>query len=288
MSCVTSVRARLGEGPLWDAARRVVWWLDIKGPAIHAYEVTTGVNRTQPLDFRITALGLARDGQMVAAGDPGFVRLAVAPDLTVTVIEVLARVDEHPGNRFNDGKIDSRGDFWAGTMDDNEQAARGSLYRLRKNGQLSAVRTGISVPNGPTFLADGTVLTTDSVRRLITALALDESGNPISERVFAQFQPAHGYPDGMTVDAEDHVWIAFWDGWCVRRLSPEGEIVTQIALPVQRPTCPVFAGDSLDQLYVTSATIGLSPAALDQQPLAGGLLRLVPGAIGCKQGVFGG
>lgn len=286
--CVTTARARLGEGPLWDAARGLVWWLDIKEPAIHAHDVATGANHVQPLLFRLTALGLARNGQLIAAGDPGFVRLAVAQDLTVTVVQVLAVIDEPVGNRFNDGKIDPRGNFWAGTMDDAEKTAGGSLYRLRRDSQVSAMRSGMMVPNGPAFLADGTLLITDSARLLITAVTLDGSGEPVGERVFAHFHPAQGYPDGMTVDAADHVWIAFWDGWCVRRLSPAGDIVTEIALPVQRPTCPLFAGDALDQLYITSANIGLPQAALDQQPLAGGLLVLAPGTTGRTPEVFAG
>lgn len=286
--CVSAARATLGEGALWDGARGLVWWLDIKGPAIHAHDIATGANHVQPLTFRLTALGLARNGQLVAVGDLGFVRLAVAADLAVSVIEVLAIVEEPAGNRFNDGKVDRHGDFWAGTMDDEEKAARGSLYRLDRHGRISVVRSGMMVPNGPAFLSDGTLLTTDSARRVITAITLDEAGTPVAERVFAHFRPDQGYPDGMTVDTEDHVWIAFWDGWCIRRLSPAGEIVREIALPVQRPTCPIFSGFALDQLHITSATVGLSQAALEQQPLAGGLLMLVPGAVGRACESFGG
>ena len=104
---------------------------------------------------------------------------------------------------------------------------------------------------------------------------------------FAAFTPEQGYPDGMTVDAEDHVWIAFWDGWCLRRLSPEGRIVREIPLPVQRPTCPAFGGRGLDRLYITSATVGLTPEALTQQPLAGALLCLT-GATGRSPTRFAG
>ncbi len=288
IECVSPPGARLGEGALWDPERGLVWWVDIKSPAIHAHHAATGANHVQPLSFRVTALGLAGNGRLVGACDHGFVRLAVAADLSVSTIEVLAQIDEPEGNRFNDGKVDAAGRFWVGTMDDEERAARGSLYRLGRSGKAVVVRTGIMVPNGPVFLADGTMLITDSACREITAVTLDDEGNLREERLFARFTREQGYPDGMTVDDADHVWIAFWDGWCLRRLSPAGDIVSEIPLPVQRPTCPTFAGEGLDRLYVTSATVGLSNESLASQPLAGGLLALDPGIRGRPSECFGG
>ncbi len=274
ITAVSPAGATLGEGALWDPDREILWWIDIKAPALHAHHVASGANHRQSLPFRLTALGLTQDGMLVASGDPGFVRLSIADDLSVSVCDILATVDEPAGNRFNDGKVDGAGRFWAGTMDDVEAAARGSLYRLDPDGSVTRVRSGMMVPNGPTFLADGTMLVTDSAARHIAAVTLDASGNPVTERPFAAFTPEQGYPDGMTVDAEDHVWIAFWDGWCLRRLSPEGRIVREIPLPVQRPTCAAFGGRDLDRLYVTSATVRLTPEAHTQQPLAGALLCL--------------
>jgi D-xylonolactonase len=287
IKCVCAAGASLGEGPLWDPARGVIWWVDIKSPALHAHEVATGLNRTQPLAYRLTALGLARDAGLVGIGDAGLVRLSVAEDLRVSIAEVIATIALPPGVRFNDGKVDAAGRFWAGTMEDAERSALGSLYRLDEQRRVTQVRGEIGVPNGPCFFADGTMLTTDSARGCISALTLDNDGNPIAEHEFVRFNPSQGYPDGMTVDAEDHVWIAFWDGWCLRRLSRTGRIVTEIALPVQRPTCPVFGGAALDQLFITSATTGLGAEQRQRQPLAGGLLRLEPGVRGLLSYGFG-
>lgn len=281
ITAVSPAGAKLGEGALWDPDREILWWVDIKAPALHAHHAASGANHRQPLPFRLTALGLAHGGTLVASGDSGFVRLAVADDLSVSLGDVIAVVDEPAGNRFNDGKVDSEGRFWAGTMDDAEKAARGSLYRLDPGGTVTAVRGGIMVPNGPAFLADGTMLVTDSAAQRIAAVTLDADGNPVAERPFASFTPEQGYPDGMAVDAENHVWIAFWDGWCLRRLSPDGRIVREIPMPVQRPTCPTFGGRDLDRLYITSATVGLTPDALAQQPLAGALLCLTGEAGRC-------
>jgi xylono-1,5-lactonase len=286
IECVAAAGARLGEGALWDAARGVVWWLDIRAAVLHCHEVQSGRNHAQDLDCRLTALGLADQGDLVACGDRGFVRLGIAQGFRARIKQVLQAPRERPGNRFNDGKVDDRGRFWAGTMDDAEGGAHGSLYRLEGNGNLSTVRTGMFVPNGPCFLADGTVLVTDSPRRHITALLLDERGEPIAEREFAQFGVEHGFPDGMTVDADNHVWVAFWDGWCVRRISPHGKIVAEIELPVQRPTCPTFGGEHLEDLYLTTASTGIAAERLSTQPLAGSLLRISTGVRGRTAGRF--
>jgi D-xylonolactonase len=288
ISCVAAAAASLGEGPLWDGARDVLWWVDIKSPTLHAHHLGTGANRAQPLAYRLTALGLTVDSDLVGVGDPGFVRLSVSADLGVSIAEIIAPLALAQGMRFNDGKVDAAGRFWAGSMDDAEVAARGGLYRLDRQRQVRLVRSHIGVPNGPCFFADGTMLFTDSARGQVTALTLDAAGEPVTEQLFAQFTPSQGYPDGMTVDAEDHVWIAFWDGGCLRRLSRTGQLVAEIELPVQRPTCPAFGGRHLDRLFVTSATTGLSIAQRQQQPFAGGLLVLDPGVFGRPSHMFAG
>ncbi len=288
IECVAAVDARLGEGALWDSGRGILWWLDIRAAILHSHDAQSGRNRAQTLDSRLTALGLADRNELIACGDRGFVRLSVAADLRVMVSQVLQAPQERPGNRFNDGKVDGRGRFWAGTMDDAEAGDSGSLYRLDGSGILKQIRTGMRVPNGPCFLANGTVLVSDTPHRRITALLLDEHGEPAAEREFARFTKEQGFPDGMTVDAEDHVWVAFWDGWCVRRLAPNGRIVAEIALPVQRPTCPAFGGADLRQLYITTATTGIAAEGLAAQPLAGSLLRIDAGVRGREPGRFGG
>jgi xylono-1,5-lactonase len=278
--CIAAAAAQLGEGPLWDGGRAVLWWVDIRSATLHAHHFASGANSAQSLPHRLTALGLAANDTLVGVGDAGFVRLSVNADLHVSIEEVIAPLTLPPGVRFNDGKADAAGRFWAGSMDDAEASACGCLHRLDRQRQVSSIRSHIGVPNGPCFFADGTMLITDSARGRITALTLDADGDPVAEQPFAQFSPSQGYPDGMTVDAEDHVWIAFWDGWCLRRLSRTGQVVAQVALPVQRPTCPAFGGHKLDHIFITSATAGLSVAQRTQQPFAGGLLVLHPGVAG--------
>jgi len=128
----------------------------------------------------------------------------------------------------------------------------------------------------------------DSARQVTYVIDLDVGGNLHNRRTFLTFGEGDGYPDGMTVDAEGCLWIAFWDGGCVRRYSPDAELLLTIAMPVARPTSCAFGGPGLDRLYVTSASVGLDEATLAMQPNAGGLFMLSPGVRGLADAPFQG
>jgi len=194
-----------------------------------------------------------------------------------------------PGNRFNDGKVDRRGRFWAGTMDDAERRASGTLYVVEPGLTLSAVDRGYHVTNGPAFSPLGdTMYHSDSARQITYAFDIDADGRASNRRTFVQFNAGDGFPDGMTVDSEGCLWIAFWDGWCVRRYSPAGEWLETIKVPVQRPTSCAFGGPEFDRLYITSASRDFDAAALVMQPNAGGVFMLLPGVRGLSEAPFAG
>jgi sugar lactone lactonase YvrE len=152
-----------------------------------------------------------------------------------------------------------------------------------------AVDAGYKVTNGPAFSPDGKrMYHNDSARQVTYVFDIDEAGNAANRRTFLQFGEGDGYPDGMTVDAEACLWIAFWDGGCVRRYSPDGELLRTVEMPVSRPTSCAFGGSGLDRLYVTSARIGLDETALGMQPNAGGLFLVTPGVQGIADVPFGG
>jgi sugar lactone lactonase YvrE len=129
---------------------------------------------------------------------------------------------------------------------------------------------------------------TDSAPRTIYAFDFSDSGEISNRRVFAQFGEDDGHPDGMTVDSDGNLWVCFWDGWCIRRLAPDGGIAERIAMPVQRPSSCAFGGLHLDRLYVTSAKRGLDEDALLMQPCAGGLFLVETGARGVEEVPFAG
>ena len=285
-ACVVAGGDLLGEGPVWVASEQALYWLDIKGLKLNRYDPTTGESRSWPTPFRIGSIAPRATGGFVGGGERGLVLI----DAAITRFDVFADPEPHlPGNRFNDGKLDPFGRFWAGTMDDAEERATGALYRLDADLSWSRRDDGYQVANGPAFSPDGRFLYhTDSAARTIYRFDLDADGGLTGKRSSARFHQADGHPDGMTVDRDGCLWVAFWDGWCVRRLSPEGVTVALLPLPVQRPTSCAFGGPGLDRLFVTSATIGLDQAARAAQPLAGGLFMIDVGATGCAAPPFAG
>jgi len=283
--CVADVGAVLGEGPLWVAAEQALYWVDIKGRKIFRLD-RAGDVREWETPFRIGSLAPRLAGGFIAGTERGFAEV----DLDALRFEAFCNPEaERIDNRFNDGKVDREGRFWAGTMDDSERAASGALYRLDPDRKCTRLDDGYRVTNGPAFSPDGRLMYhNDSGRQLTYSFDLDEAGEPSNRRVFARFGAGDGYPDGMTVDAEGCLWIAFWDGWCVRRLSPSGEPLETLPLPVQKPTSCAFGGEALDRLYITSASIGISDSDRDAQPCAGGLFVLETDTSGLAELPFAG
>jgi xylono-1,5-lactonase len=281
---IAPVEAVLGEGPVWVERDQALWWVDIKGRAVFCWREGEALARWTP-PLRICSLAPAARGGFVAGTEQGF----MWADPSESRYEPIHDPEAHlPDNRFNDGKVDREGRFWAGTMDDREQEARGTLYRLDPDLGVQAADSGYMVTNGPAFSPDGrTMYHTDSARQTIYAFDLDDHGSAYGRRVFARFAEGDGYPDGMTVDAEGCVWIAFWDGWCLRRLSSEGEVLQKLDLPVARPTSCAFGGPALDRLFVTSARIGLDENARAVQPLAGALFMIETSVRGIPERAFG-
>ena len=281
-SCMTE----LGEGPVWVESENALYWVDIASALIWRMHWPQGTPESWTAPFRVSALAPRSRGGFIAATDKGFAEI----DPGRGVWRLIGSPEpDLPGNRFNDGKVDREGNFWAGTMDDAEVAVSGALYRLDPTLAWLRVDAGYKVPNGPAFSLDGHIVYhADSARRLVYRYDLGPGGKLGPRRIFLSFTTDEGFPDGMTVDAEDCLWIAFWDGWCLRRFSPEGDTIARLDVPVQRPTSCTFGGPAFDRLFITSARIGLTPDALSDQPLAGRLFAATPGCVGVRPTMFAG
>jgi len=285
VQCVADVHAALGEGPVWVAREAALYWLDIKGLKIFRLN-DNGQIDAWPTPLRVGSLAPRKNGGFIGGTEDGIAIIDPISDR----YELVAKPEEDlPDNRFNDGKVDRRGRFWAGTMDDTEKDSTGMLYCVEQDLGVAAIDGGYKVTNGPAFSPSGDIMYhNDSARQVTYAFDMDSSGKPGERRVFMQFGPGDGYPDGMTVDAEGCLWIAFWDGWAVRRYSPRGEWLQTIRMPVARPTSCAFGGRDLDRLYITSACIGLDESALQMQPNAGGLFMLTSSVRGLADAPFAG
>jgi len=280
VACVADVKAVLGEGPIWVAREAALYWVDINGEKIFRLD-DQGTVRSWDTPMRIGSLAPRAGGGFVAGTNQGLAFI----DLDAERYEVFANPEgDLPDNRFNDGKVDRQGRFWAGTMDNREREANGTLYRLDADATLATIDTRYRVTNGPAFSPDGRCLyENDSSRQVTYVFDLDETGQASNRRELIRFGQGDGYPDGMTVDAEGCLWIAFWDGWCIRRFSPEGERLAEVRTPVQRPTSCMFGGEDLKTLYITSARRDLQGTDLDKQPLAGGLFAARVGVSGIAE-----
>jgi sugar lactone lactonase YvrE len=279
--------ADLGEGPVWDAEASVLIWVDITAGLVHRFEPATGRDEAFDVGRPVGAAVPTTSGRVAFAASDGFSLL----ELGTGQIEPIAEVEAgDPHTRMNDGKCDAAGRFWAGTMDVEGRRPFGSLYRLDADRWLVRVLTGVTISNGIGWNPNGrTMYYIDSVTHGVDALDVEPEGGSVSNRRrLVGFPIEWGLPDGMTVDEEGFLWVAFWDGSAVRRIAPDGRIASVIRFPVSRVTSCTFGGADLTDLYVTSARNGLSVAQLREQPSAGGLFRLRPGVRGLPHHPFAG
>lgn len=277
----------LGEVPLWSTDEQALYWVDVKNPTIHRLDPKTGKRRHWLIETEIGSIGLAGKGRLVAGLRTGFHYV----DLKTGAIEPIAdpegsgRFNE---NRLNDGKVDRAGRFWAGTMDPRD--ASSALYRLDPGRSVHLMEHGITISNGIGWSPDNRrMFYVDTLHYVIYDYRFDlETGEISNRRVFVRVKPDFGVPDGLTVDAQCGIWVAFYDGWKLVHYLPDGEIDQIIKLPVARPTCPAFGGPDLDELYITTAIDGLPPEQLKDQPMAGDLFMLKPGMKGLPEPKFTG
>ncbi|MGH8737525.1 MAG: SMP-30/gluconolactonase/LRE family protein [Burkholderiales bacterium] len=286
IECAARGADRLGECPLWDERGRELWWVDILGPALRRIDPARGSVRALELPEPIGSFAFRGAGGIVAAMKSGLYFLN--PD--DGKLERVAQPEPGlPQNRFNDGRCDRDGRFWAGTMKDaRPRAPAGALYRLDADGRCTRQREALFVPNSLCWSPDGkTMHLSDTHRHVIWAFDFDRGTGDISrERVFAEADDLH--PDGACIDAEGCLWSCQYGGWRIVRYTPAGKIDRVIALPIANPTCCCFGGAALDTLYVTSATQKLAPDELAKQPLAGSVLALRPGTKGLPEARYAG
>jgi sugar lactone lactonase YvrE len=280
---LVQANAELGEGPVWDARSGRIAWVDILGRRIHLTDPRTAETESIEVPSDVGAIAPRTTGGFVAALQDGFWVIGDGPPRRIaTIPEAGATL------RFNDGKCDPRGRFWAGTMAYDEAAGAASLYRLDDAGAgVTRVLEGVTISNGLAWTGDAaTMYYIDSPTQRIDAFAYEAETGEIRDRRMVVRIPAElGSPDGMTIDADGGLWVALWGGGAVHRYL-DGRLDRVIRLPVSRPTSCAFGGPDLDELYVTSAWKGLSADARRAEPLAGALFRIRPGVRGVLPAVF--
>ena len=275
----------LGEGVQWHAASGL-WWTDIQCALLMHLPAGSADVMTLPMPERVGSFALIEgdDQHLLCAFETGFGVVARSGG----DVRWLSRPEvARRGVRFNDGGVDRQGRFWAGTMVEDSALAgadAAALYCLDGNGAVHLRHGGVSISNGLAWSPDGrTMYFADSPRRTILAFDFDTGSGAIgAPRLFAT-TPGGAFPDGATVDADSCLWSAQWGASRVVRYRPDGTVDSIIEVPVSQPTCVAFGGDSLDELYVTTARDGLDGAVLAAQQLAGDVLMYRPGPVGVKE-----
>lgn len=279
--------ATVGEGPVWDEQRQELLWVDIPEGLVHRCSVSGGAVTTQSIGQPVGAVGLRLSGGFVVAMRDGFGTTDGAGS------DVTLRREVEPDDattRMNDGKCDAAGRFWAGTMELDMAPGRGSLYRLDPDFGVTRVLDGLGVPNGLAWTSDGrTMYFIDSLAGGIDAYDFDpDEGRMGTRRRVVDVPPEAGLPDGMTIDAEGHLWVACWGGGTIRRFAPDGSPGTIIRVPATQVTSCTFGGRGLDELYVTSASDGLTAEQRRDEPHAGAVFCVRPGVTGLSPDRFAG
>lgn len=286
VECVVESRDRLGETPLWCDRTNRLWWIDIEQPRLQSYDPATGEHRVTELPGTFAGTqALAKSGDRLLAED---LTLYLRDDATGRR-STLASVEPGLDNRLNDGRVDARGRFWVGTMDNQLHRPNGSLYRIDTDGAATRMAGDVIVANGIAFSPDGrTLYFTDTRRYTSYAYDLDlDDGVVTNRRIFADYTATGDRPDGACVDADGCLWAAFFAGGHVVRYRPDGTIDRVIPVPFTNPTCLCFGGRDLKTLYVTSAWKFLDAAQLASEPMAGGLFAIEGVGQGIPEHRFG-
>ncbi len=287
LDCAYRGEHLLGESPIWSGREQALFWVDIQGPSVHRLDPSSGRIDTWPMPEAVGSIALRTRGGLLAAMKSGFHFF----DPDSGQLRRIADPERHlPENRFNDGRCDRAGRFWAGTMSEASREPVGSLYCLEPDLTVRQVQSGISIPNSLAWSPDDRVMYfADSHRRLIWTYEFDLArGEIANQHVFVDFADHPGVPDGSTVDADGCLWNAEHGGSRVCRYTPDGRLDRAVALPVTQPTCCIFGGARLDTLYITTARENLSDAQLAAQPLAGAVFAIDVGVSGLPEPGFAG
>jgi sugar lactone lactonase YvrE len=280
---VLDAHAELGEGPVWDDRRHVLWWVDIKAGRVHRFDPINGLDRAYEIGTPVGCVALCDDGRLAVAVVDALLTL----DSETEAIETL--VPFEPGAvavRCNDGKCDPLGRLWIDRMAFDRGIGTGSLVRF-DGICVDTIRRGLTIPNGLDWTGDGCrMYFVDSRDPAVSVLDFDVESGTIGEgRPFMRMAdvpewPRPGVPDGLTVDEEDCVWVAVWGGGCVLRFHPDGTLIGRIDVPVSRVSSCAFGGEDLRDLFITTAWEDATAEQLVAQPNAGGLYRARPGVRG--------
>lgn len=270
----------LGEGPCYDNKNNTLYFVDILEKELHSLNILNKKHEIFKFKEKISSVGLRQNGELIITLEDGIYFFSIEKN-------VLSLLDKYERNiitnRFNDGKCDPLGRYWAGTMNENELENKGSLYVLDDKLKLKKEISRVSISNGLAWDVEREKMYyIDTPTKKIAVYNFNMRTGEISDLLeVIKIPDKYGLPDGMTIDEEGMLWIAMWGGNGIVKCNPfTKKIVDYIYIPAKNVTACTFGGESLDTLYITTARDGLSEELIKKYPLSGGLFSFKPGVKG--------
>lgn len=284
---VYQTEAKLGEGAIWHPDRQTLFWVDIEGKTLYEFLPEKKKCRSWKFDRKVTTVVPESKKTMVVALENAIVRI----NLTNDSKEEIAPIDTKGGRlRCNDGKCAPNGWLWVGTLSNDEEKGKATLYCVRPNGRIDAMIKGVSISNGIVWSRNKKyIYYNDTPTGKIKRYRYDmSSGDIIANGIAVDIPQETGLPDGMTIDSNDNLWVAQWGGFGVYCYNAyTGELITKIDVPAPNVTSCAFGGEKMDVLYITTAREGLTDEELAAYPLSGCVFACKPGAVGIRPNYFG-
>lgn len=286
LKLVLDAHATLGEGAFWDYANQRLLWVDIEKQLLKCYVPSLDQNKSFKMPSRIGTVVPVDSQHVIVALENGIYRFNLF-DSTLTLVAQPDPINSQ--NRFNDGKCDPSGRLWAGTMSLHNKPKDGALYMLNNNHKLELKIDDVGISNGIVWSIDKTKLYyIDTPTQQVVEYKYDDKSGAISNpRIAVQIPDSLGHPDGSTIDENGNIWVALWGGSAVTCWNPNtGQLLQKIKIPAKNITSCAFGGEQLDELYITTAAMGMSAADRERYPNAGGVFKVKPGVKGVKAFYF--
>lgn len=278
--------ALLGEGAIWNYKSNELYWIDIEGKLLNIFNPETNKNRSFPTASHIGTVVPKNNEEVLIALADGIYIMNIKTGET----SLFADMKEALTNcRLNDGKCDPSGRLWVGSMNWQQEKGKAKLFSIQSDSSVVTKIDSVTISNGIVWTKDKTTMYyIDTPTSQIKAYDFDnETGNISNGRVAVQIPEELGFPDGMTIDEDDMLWVGMWNGDAVIRFNPKtGEVLQKIEVPAHNITSCAFGGENLETLYITSARVDMSQEELKKYPLAGSVFKIVPGVKGVKSSFF--
>lgn len=280
------VKAKLGEGAFWDHKEKVLYWVDIEDRKVFLFDPLTKSNRVFETPSRVGTVVPKNKDEAVIALEDGIYILNTQSGGISLLSDVESKMRE---NRFNDGKCDPNGNLWVGSMHLDQSAPKANLYKISPSGESTKMLDSVTISNGIVWTKDkSTMYYIDTPTGHIRAFDYNSDTSEISnERIAVVIPESLGYGDGMTIDEEDKLWVALWNGNSVVRFDPEsGELLEKIKVPAHNVTSCSFGGPNFETLYITTSSLDMNEEESKKFPNAGSLFEVKPGVKGVKGNFF--